>query len=242
MDATITKTAKTQSTTGLVLIAGAGLGPWVWQDVVSALDMPTLVISFPEAKLKKTMHLDDYARTALEQINSWHGIDKYVVVGHSIGAIIALQLAESLQNQVIGLAAIGSVIPRQGHSFFSTLPFPQNLLIPLITKLAGTRPPENAIKKSYCNDLSDMQATKVVQSFQPESYFLYADALTAKLPDVARLYVALSKDQNTPSPQQKVMADNLKATEIASLDTGHLPMLAQPEKLADILHNFAVPK
>lgn len=146
MNSPIVKISKPQSTTGLILIAGAGLGPWVWQDMITALDMPSLTISFPEARVKKTMHLDEYVKAALEQVHSWQSIDRYVIVGHSIGVIVALELSEVLQNNVAGVVAIGSVVPKQGQSFFGALPFPQNLLMPFIAKLAGTRPPDNAIK------------------------------------------------------------------------------------------------
>jgi pimeloyl-ACP methyl ester carboxylesterase len=234
----LTKTPKTRPTIGFVLIAGAGLDAWVWHGVIQKLTVSSLAISFPETESKKSMSLDDYTKTSLEQIKAWRGVDRYIIVGHSIGAVIALQLAQSLGSRVAGVAAIGSVIPKQGHSFFSTLPFPQNLLLPLITKLVGTRPPESTIKKSYCNDLSDTQTAEIVKRFQPESYSLYAGPLTAKLPDVPRLYVNLSKDKNTPPALQKAMAANLEATEVVLLDAGHLAMLAQPKKLANILNTF----
>lgn len=64
-----------------------------------------------------------------------------------------------------------------------------------------------------------MQATEVVKRFQPESYSLYVDSLTASLPVVPRLYIATSKDKTTPPHLQKVMTDSFKATEIGSLDT-----------------------
>jgi pimeloyl-ACP methyl ester carboxylesterase len=187
------------------------------------------------------MSLEDYTRTALEQIKTWDGADQYIIVGHSIGAIIALQLSQSLGGRIVGIAAIGSIIPKQGRSFFSVLPFPQNLLLPLVTKLVGTKPPESALKKSYCNDLSETQTAEVIRHFSPESYALYADPLTAALPDTPRLYVTLSRDENTPPSLQKVMATNFNATETISLDTGHLAMLAQPEELAQILNDFVAP-
>jgi hypothetical protein len=63
---------------GLVLIAGAGLGAWVWQDVTKALTASSLAISFPEGESRKSMSLDDYTKAALEQIKAWHNVDRYV--------------------------------------------------------------------------------------------------------------------------------------------------------------------
>ncbi len=226
-----------KSAAGLVLIAGAGLGTWVWQDVTKVLTTPSLAISFPEGESRKSMSLDDYTKAALEQIKAWHDVDRYVIVGHSIGGIIATQLAHLLKDQVVGLIAIGAVIPKNGGSFFSALPFPQNLIMPLITRLAGTRPPDSAIKKSYCNDLSEAQAIEVVRRFQPESFALYGDKLLAAIPDVPRLYIKLLRDQNLSLSSQDSMATNLKA-DIATIETGHVPMLGRPAELAQILDGF----
>jgi hypothetical protein len=121
--------------------------------------------------------------------------------------------------------------------FFSALPFPQNLIMPLITRLAGTRPPDGAIKKSYCNDLSEVQATEVVRRFQPESFALYGDKLLVAVPDVPRLYIKLLRDQNLNPSSQSSMATNLKA-DTATLETGHVPMLGKPTELAGILDGF----
>lgn len=237
MNRAITKTPKTESTIGLVLIAGAGLGSWVWHDTVAALDTPSLVISFPDAASKKSMSLEDYTKTALEQIKSWQRVDKYVIVGHSIGGIIALQLADLLKDRVLGLIAVAAVIPKNGGSFFSGLSFPQNMIMPLLTRLAGTRPPDSAIKKSYCNDLSSTQAAEVVQRFQPESVALYGDRSMVTIPDVPRLYVKLLRDGDLSPASQTTMATNLKA-DTTTLDTGHLPMLSKPVELAHVFENF----
>lgn len=237
MNRVITKAPKTESTIGLVLIAGAGLGSWVWHDTVAALDTPSLVISFPDAASKKSMSLEDYTKTALEQIKSWQGVDRYVIVGHSIGGIIALQLADLLKDRVAGLIAVGAVIPKNGGSFFSGLSFPQKVIMPLLTRLVGTRPPDSTIKKSYCNDLSAAQTAEVLRRFQPESIALYGDRSIVTVPDIPRLYVTLSRDQNLSPASQTTMATNLKA-DTAMLETGHLPMLSKPAELAHVFEGF----
>ena len=231
-------TPQSNSNVGLVFIAGAGLDAWVWQDTIAALGMPALAISFKEAKAGKSLTLNEYAQVALEQINGWSDADRFVIVGHSVGGVVALQLAGLLGDRVAGLVAVGSVVPKQGGSFFSSLPFPQKLIVPLITRMAGTRPPNSAIKKSYCNDLSEEQATAVLQDFQPESFALYNDKMTTPLPEVPRLYVKLLKDQELGLAPQDTMAKNLGAT-VTTLETGHLPMLAKPAELAGLLRNFA---
>jgi pimeloyl-ACP methyl ester carboxylesterase len=232
-----TETSRTEPIIGLVLIAGAGLGAWVWHDMVASLTMPSLIISFPEAESKKSMSLDDYTRSALEQIRNWQGVDRYVIVGHSIGGIVAMQLAHLLDGQTSGLIAIGAVIPKNGGSFFSALPFPQKVIMPLLTRLAGTRPPDSVIKKSYCNDLSNIQAIEVVKRFQPESFAMYGDECKVTAPDVPCLYIKSLKDQNISPSSQDTMAANLKA-DITTLETGHLPMVSKPTELARVLDDF----
>lgn len=96
-----------------------------------------------------------------------------IIIAHSIGGLIGLRIAECFKDKIIGFVGIGSAIPKNGNSFVSCLSFPQKLIVPLIMKLAGTKPPKSAIKNGLCNDLNPSQAEKVVKNFTAESRCLY---------------------------------------------------------------------
>lgn len=225
---------------GIVLLTGAGLNSSIWNELTKALAAPALLIEFPNRNaghLNKKLAFDDYVNAATEKIKSWD-IEKFTIAAHSIGACVALKVAQQFQTKINGFVALGSVIPKSGGSFTSSLPFPQKILMPMILTLAGTKPPEKIIKAELCNDLTDEQTGKIVAGFTPESKALYSTRISFTLPEATRLYVKLLKDKSMPAAFQDKMAENLNAHEVAELDSGHLPMLSKPGQLGKILNDF----
>ncbi len=143
-------------------------------------------------------------------------VQHIVIVAHSLGGLPALCVAQALSHRLVGFVAVGAAIPRSGKSFMSVLPIPKRWLLPFVLRKWGTRPPESAIRSGLCNDLAPEQADDVVRSFVPESLRIYTAPVHALPPTVPKL-----------SPQS-----------VRILDTGHLPMLSDPDGLRTVLHGF----
>ncbi|MBP6448405.1 MAG: alpha/beta hydrolase [Saprospiraceae bacterium] len=226
---------------GIVLIHGAGLGNFIWDDLKPLIKNPVLTIEFPNRevgdKANNNLTFDDYKKSAVEQIEKW-GIDNFVIVTHSIGGCIGLSLNDYFAEKVVGFIGISSAIPTNGKSFISCLPFPQSLIMPLILNLFGTKPPQKAIEQTLCNDLTSDQTSEIVKRFTPEAKFLYTTRVNYKNPDLKKLYIKLSNDKEFPMQLQDKMVQNLRAQKVVTLDSGHLPMISKPKELAIILMNF----
>lgn len=225
---------------GIVLIHGAGLNGTIWADFLTFLDHPCLVVEFPNRHnglANRDLLLKDYVAHAKEQILSWE-IEKIIIVGHSLGSCIGLALLESIREKVTGFVAIASIVPKSGHSFVQSMPFPQKLLMPIILKLAGTTPPKKVIEKELCEELSADQTDKIVNGFVAESAALYTNKISYSPLSVESVYIKLSQDRSMPIPLQEKMIANFNPTEIRILDSGHLPMISQPKKLAEIILQF----
>jgi pimeloyl-ACP methyl ester carboxylesterase len=228
---------------GIMFIHGAGLRGSVWEAVARGLDSPVLLADFPyrdgpeQARLALT--LDEYASHLRGQAESWE-VPQVIVVAHSLGGVLALQVAEALlkRGRLAGYAAVGAVIPSRGGSFLSELPLLRRVLLPLVMRLAGTRPPDSAIRAGLCNDLSESQSAGIVQAFVPESRRIYSDACHAAVPDVPSLYVKLTRDKEFGPALQDRMIANLRPGTVKRMETGHLPMLGNPDGLRAILQTF----
>ncbi len=224
--------------TGILFIHGAGLNASIWDDVIRELDVPALAIEFPnrltDGNVNESLKMDDYVRSASEQIENWT-VDEFIIVAHSIGAVVGLKLANQYASQVKGFVAIGSIIPLSGHSFASTLPVPMKWILPLILRFLGTRPPDASIKSELCNDLSDEQTARIVSTFTPEARALYTTRIRYDLPDVRRVYIKLTNDKSVPPDLQDQMAKNLHADEVVMMDSGHLPMVGRGRELMEIV-------
>lgn len=226
---------------GIVLIHGAGLGSFIWDDLIPLIKNPVLTIEFPnrgvDDKANVNQTFDDYKNSAIEQIVKWN-MDNFVIVTHSIGGCVGLSLTDYFAQKVVGFVGISSALPTNGNSFISCLPFPQSLLMPLILKLFGTKPPQKAIEQTLCNDLTSEQTSEVVKLFTPEAKLLYTTKVNYKNLDLMTLYVKLTNDKGFPVQLQDKMIKNLNAKKIVILESGHLPMLSKPKELSEILNNF----
>ncbi|MCZ8515375.1 alpha/beta hydrolase [Paenibacillus filicis] len=230
-----------QERIGFVFIYGAGLRHQIWDQVVSGLEHPVLVVNYPgrkeEERSRQELTLKDYVDYIKGQVGAWN-VEKFVIVAHSLGGLLALQIAAEFPGRVVGLAAIGAAIPKRGGSFLSVLPFPKRLMLSILLPRVGTKPPDSAIRTGLCNDLSPTQAEEIIRNFVPESVRLYSDPVDVSIPAVPRLYLKLEKDKEfSPSLQNKMIA-HFSPNAIQSLPAGHLPMLSKPEEVCVALRNF----
>ena len=223
---------------GLVLLHGAGLGAFIWNDAVSRMRQPALAVDFPNRgqgdRANRNLALRDYAEAVVEQVERW-GRGRVALVAHSIGGCVALEVADRLGDRVVGLVGVGAAFPRSGETYASCLPFPQKLVMPLLLRAFGTRPPAKAIERGLCSDLTPEQTREVVERFTPESRSLYTDDVEYRSLPAARWYVKLTEDREFPSSMQHAMAGNLEATRVVEMDSGHLPMMSRPADVARIV-------
>ncbi|HMQ06531.1 MAG TPA: alpha/beta hydrolase [Saprospiraceae bacterium] len=226
---------------GMVFIHGAGLNSSVWNPLLKLIPYPVLTIDILNRKseqyLNSRLSFEDYIELVSTDLKNWD-ISHFIIIAHSIGACVGLKVAENFKSKLKGFVAIGSVIPVSGQSFVSTLPFPQKIVMPIILSVFGTKPPEKAIVRELCNELPPQKIFEVVNEYTAESKELYTTKFTYNRQDIRYLYIRLNNDQSIPIDLQDKMAENLSASEIETLHCGHLPMLSNPNELANLLLNF----
>jgi pimeloyl-ACP methyl ester carboxylesterase len=140
-------------------------------------------------------------------------------------------------DRVTAILAVSAVVPKPGQSFVTSMPFPRRLALNVAMQLAGTRPPDSAIRKGLAGRLDGETADRIVADFSPESVRLYRDKPTGRFPE-HRGYLTTTQDAELPTGLQHRFAGHLTPTWRASINTGHLPMLEAPEALAGQIETF----
>lgn len=218
-------------TTPILFLSGAGLPEWIWDDVRSALPVDSVVAAYPK-RADATLH--DYAAAALAQAPN----GAFTIVGHSIGGVVASQITATAPQRVSGLLGIAASFPPAGTSFLGASPAPQRLLLGLVLRLAGTRPPEKAIRSGLCAGLDENVTARIVAEFEPESRYLYRDTVSPRTFPAHSGYVVTTADPELPEALQHKHATELGPGFRRELPTGHLPMLRDPASLTKIIQEF----
>ncbi|MGH1564148.1 alpha/beta fold hydrolase [Mumia sp. DW29H23] len=212
----------------VLLLGGAGLPAWIWDATREALAPAheTVVASRPHGR---TPSLADYVDAALASA-PW---DRFAVVAHSSGGVVGSELARRAPDRVSVLVGVCAVVPAAGGSFVSSMPFPQRHLLSLAMRVAGTRPPDGAIRRGVAAGLDDATAERIVSEFVPESPALYRDRVGTAPLRLPVGYVTTTQDRELSPALQRRLADNLGTPRQRSLATGHLPMLEDATELAN---------
>lgn len=213
----------------ILFLSGAGFPAWIWDEVRALLPVESAVASYPRGK-------DDGPAEYAERILADTPWPEFVLVAHSIGGVVARALLDAAPDRIAGLLAIAATVPETGESFLQAQPVPQRWLLTAVLRLAGTKPPDAAIRSVLGRGLPEPTVARLVAEFTPEPLGLYRrPAGRAPLPGRSR-YIVTTEDPDTPRQRQEVFAKGFGSTrEIA---TGHVPMLQDPEGLAALIDAF----
>jgi pimeloyl-ACP methyl ester carboxylesterase len=90
----------------LVLLHGAGLGAWIWDDVIANLDYSALAVDFPGRGSHvgiptRDLLLTDYIESLLSDIEQF-APDKVIIVAHSLSGVLGIELVRLLGDRVVG--------------------------------------------------------------------------------------------------------------------------------------------
>ncbi|WP_017587904.1 alpha/beta fold hydrolase [Nocardiopsis ganjiahuensis] len=237
----------TTSEEPVLLISGAGLPSWIWDATRKELasSRETAVAARPDGHADSGaggvggVSLADHAAAALASA-PW---DRFAVVAHSAGGVVGAELARLAPERVSALLGVSAVVPGPEGSFVSSMPFPNRLLLSLVMRIAGTRPPESVIRGGLTAGLGEDMTDRVVADFVTEPTALFRGRTGREPIRQRRGYVLTSRDRALAPGLQRRFAANLFSgdqgvTWEETLDTGHLPMLEAPGSLARLVTGF----
>ena len=228
--------------TQLILLHGAGLGSWIWDRVMPQLQTSAVALDLPGRADGRNPADVTLAQCVASVVDAMRG--RSILVGHSFSAEIALAAAAAKPSSVAAVALVGGVTPESGANFLSIMPAPARLFMKLVLRRSrdGVSLPASLVRKEYCNDLDEATTELVMSRVVREVPRLYSDRVEwSALPEtLARAYVLLQNDASVSVKMQQKMIARVKATMIESLNTGHLPMLADPAGCAAALDRIAM--
>jgi pimeloyl-ACP methyl ester carboxylesterase len=218
-----------------VLVPGAWLGSWAWDDVVPHVraaghgSYPMTLSGLAEKQgvpAGQQTHVQDIVNEVLRR-----NLHDVVLVGHSYSGIPVGQAAERIGGRLTHLVFVDANVPVDGESFTEgSADFEA-----AITENGGFWRPLTAAEYEG-QGLTDEQIARVVAGSTPHPGATLTEpaALKRSIGELPTTYIKCLLDW--PEPTETVA--RLLSSErwrLVTMDTGHWPMFSQPRELAQIL-------
>ncbi|MBT2408868.1 MULTISPECIES: alpha/beta fold hydrolase [unclassified Streptomyces] len=226
-----------------VLVAGAWLGSWAWDEVVPDLRAAghgthALTLSGLAERQGAPAGQQTHVREIVDEVERLDLRD-VVLVGHSYSGIPVGQAAERIGGRLARVVFVDANIPADGASFVSSWPDGRAVVEASMARSGGFWTPPSAT--DYAGQgLTDEQISRIVSRTTPHpgSTLTEPAVLARPLGGLPATYVKCLLDGDEPNSDlaRLLTGDQWR---LVTMDTGHWPMFSQPRELARILLDAA---
>ncbi|MEU5001483.1 alpha/beta hydrolase [Streptomyces sp. NPDC021622] len=223
-----------------VLVPGAWLGAWAWDDVARELRAAghgahPLTLSGLADKQGAPAGQQTHVRDIVGEVERL-GLRDVVLVGHSYAGIPVGQAAELIGDRLTRVVFVDSNVPVDGESFASVWWQGQEVFEETLAENDGWWPPPAAAEVDG-QGLDSEQVARFASGSTPHPGTTLTETaeLARPLGELPATYIKCLLDGREPMDD---VAELLKSERwrLVEMDTGHWPMFSQPRELARILH------
>jgi len=234
-----------------LLIHGSFHGAWCWQRFAPLLTerghrvvTPNLPGSGDDPASLEHAGLRSYATRIASHIDEISG--PVILVGHSMGGIVASQVAEWRADRLTAVVYICGLLLRSGETLATFLDAHadlgiEDLVLANMEVSADGRLatfPQAMAAEVFYNCCAAPDAAWAASRLRPQATRVYADRLALteeRFGTVRKFYVEALQDRAVSPLYQRRMTERTPCEVVYSLDTDHSPFLSQPAPLRDLL-------
>lgn len=236
-----------------VLVHGAFSGAWIWDSLVEhleALGHRAETFDLPGAGDDQTpvadVTLDAYAARLCEVLE-WSPAPA-LVVGSSMGGIVATQGAARSPDRVAALVYAAAFIPKDGQSLLDLTKLPEGAGDQVQANITMSGDPPVALmsvaasRRALYECCEDDVAAHAIARQQPQPLAPFATPVSippGALERIAKYSVVCTLDRAIPPSLQRRMSTENGCADVVELETDHTPQLSRPQELAAALDRFA---
>jgi pimeloyl-ACP methyl ester carboxylesterase len=228
-----------------VLVAGARLGSWAWDDVVPYLraaghGVHPLTLSGLAEKRGMPAGQQTHVQDIVDEVER-QDLRDVVLVGHSYSGTPVGQAAERIGDRLARVVFVDSSVPADGESFVAGWPDADDraMVEASIAQNGGFWPLATAAHYDG-NGLTDEQIVRIVNGATPHPGATLTEpaVLARPLGELPATYIKCTLGDAEPSDDVAKLLTS-EHWRLIEMDTGHWPMFSQPRELAQILLDIA---
>lgn len=227
----------------IVFVHGAWYGAWCWDRVVGVLranGWTTLSIDLPGRGSigcdPSQVTLDSCAahvRSAVEGLP-----EPVVLVAHSLGGMIATQVAEDRPSSVAAAIYVSAFLPQSGQAAIDVIRADEASEVRALRVLSpdgrSSTVLPHRIADVLCNGCDPVDVDLVRAKVVPESLAIARTPVywtAGRFGRIPRFYIECTADRVISPAAQRAMARATPCVARARLPTGHAPFLSLPKEL-----------
>lgn len=231
-----------------VLVHGAWEDEHAWDAVkplIEAKGNTVVTVNLPGHGADTTpasqITLQSYVDAVVNAINAQPG--KVVLVGHSMAGLVVSEVAEKIPAKIDYLVYVAAYVPKNGDDLTTlshedaTSIIGKNLEFAPDYSTATIK--KTVLVEAFCADCSKEVQDALLASHkgEPTKPLQEKAVLTdANFGSVEKYYIETTKDFAVGNQlQKKMVADNGTVKQVFTMETSHLPFLAQPQQFVDTL-------
>jgi pimeloyl-ACP methyl ester carboxylesterase len=236
----------------LVLVHGGQCAADCWDLTVNELrrqapDLTVLAVDLPGRRGKAGdligATIDKWVGSVVSDIET-AGIDSVVIVGHSMGGLIVPGVVTKLgASRVREMVLAAAYVPPNGAALVDTFPGLLGWYARSSSKRNEQKGKSGTMPKAwatfvFCNEMTRAQRQFAIDRFYPESPSVVLDPVDrSDMPeDIPRTWILTRRDRALPVKSQRRSIEAIGGVQtLIEMDTSHILMITEPERLAEIL-------
>jgi pimeloyl-ACP methyl ester carboxylesterase len=234
----------------VVLVHGAWMGAWAWDDVAASLragGRDVIAVELPahgdDPAAVSDATLDAYAdrvASALDEAGAPASL-----VGHSMAGMVITRVAEERPEQVAALVYLAAYLPRDGQSLFDLAQGDADSHAGpalVVDPEAGTGAlPADQLADIFCADCPEAALDRLTSNYRDEPLAPLSTPVAVSAAgwgSVARDYIYTTEDNAVSFRLQQSMTDGLSFAGTVTLETSHSPFLSDPDVVVAALRDL----
>lgn len=229
----------------IILEAGAGDDSTTWKDVFSSIAQFSYVMAYDRAGLGRSTG-SATPRTALQRVSELHHLlqishleGPYLLVGHSLGALVCRLYAQQYRREVAGLVFIDGPHPDQGKRFTTALTASgwaeHEKVLPILKMASGVAPELHPERLDFAQSLAEVDQTQTFGDLPLAVISASSKPLEKEWPDLP-IQAARAFNQTWDAMQSELPNLSTKGAHFITSRSGHYIHWDEPEFVVEIIH------